>query len=60
MANKGKIAIIEWKKIKSDIGPVIDHRLEPDLLADKLKLSGFNNIALAYLNEYFYTITGFK
>ena len=53
MVNKGKIAIIEWKKIKSDIGPVIDQRLEPDLLADKLKLSGFNNIALAYLNEYF-------
>ncbi|MCE5330054.1 class I SAM-dependent methyltransferase [bacterium] len=60
MITNGKIAIIEWKKIKSDFGPPVSHRLESNILAKKLKEIGFKDITVSDLNEYLYTITGFK
>jgi ubiquinone/menaquinone biosynthesis C-methylase UbiE len=56
----GKIAIIEWKKIKSDFGPPLVDRLEPSILANELKKINFKNIVINDLNEYLYSITGFK
>lgn len=56
----GKIAIIEWKKIKSDFGPPVSDRLESSIITEKLKEIRFKNIAVSDLNEYLYTITGFK
>ena len=36
MVRDGKIAIIEWKKDKSDLGPPTKDRLDPDILVEKL------------------------
>ena len=60
MVSNGNIVIIEWKKIKSDFGPPVSHRLESSILAEKLKEIRFKNIVVSDLNEYSYTITGFK
>ena len=60
MVHDGRIAIIEWKKVKSDFGPPAKHRLDPNILVEKLKEFKFRNIKIYDLNEYFYKITGFK
>lgn len=60
MVTNGKVAILEWKKIKSDFGPPVSHRLESNLLSEKLEEISFKNIIVSDLNEYLYTITGFK
>ncbi len=59
-AHNGKIAIIEWKRVKSDLGPPIEDRLDPSVLIEKLKETGFRNIKNSDLSEYFYTITCLK
>lgn len=56
----GKIAVIEWKQVKSDFGPPVEHRLDSNMLVEKLKELGFRDIKGTDLNEYFYTITGLK
>ena len=60
MIQDGKIAIIEWKKVKSDFGPPVGHRLDSNMLIEKLKEIGFRDIKKSDLNEYFYTIIGLK
>ena len=56
----GKLAIIEWKKIKSNFGPPINHRLEPLVIINKLHKIGFKKIEQSDINNYLYSITCFK
>lgn len=56
----GKIVIVEWIKRESDWGPPIDHRLKSDYVQRILRDSGFQNVSIVELNEYFYIVTATK
>jgi len=60
MVEDGRFVVIEWQKIKSDFGPPIEHRLDPDDLSIDLKKNGYKDIIITVLNEYLYSITCFK
>jgi ubiquinone/menaquinone biosynthesis C-methylase UbiE len=60
MVKGGRLSVIEWKKVKSDFGPPIEHRLDPKDLSMGLKKTGYKDIMITILNEYLYSITCFK
>jgi len=43
---KGKIAVSDWKKEKTERGPAIDRRCDPDKVKDQLASAGFGSIRL--------------
>lgn len=60
ISSKGKIAIVEWQKIKSEYGPPIEHRLNKLDLIRLLELLGFSDISIIDIGEYFYGIIAVK
>ncbi|MBA9010887.1 hypothetical protein [Clostridium saccharobutylicum] len=52
----GKIAIVEWKKVDSEFGPPIDHRLDRIILMKILDKLGFSNIEFINISDNFYGI----
>jgi ubiquinone/menaquinone biosynthesis C-methylase UbiE len=56
----GKIAIIEWKKVKSLFGPPESHRLDTDILIKKFKDVNFKKITKLEISKYLYAIEGYK
>ena len=56
--NKGKIAVVEWQKIESEIGPPIEHRLSKEDLKKILKDAGFFNILIKDIGINHLIITG--
>lgn len=56
----GKIAIVEWEKIKSEFGPPIDHRLDRVNLMKLLDKVGFSTIESIDIGENFYGIMAQK
>lgn len=60
MSPEGKIAIVEWQKIKSEFGPPIGHRLDKSVLIKLLEVLGFSNISSIDIGENFYGITAVK
>lgn len=60
IVKNGRLAAIEWKKIKSDMGPPIEHRLDSKELSMELKECRYKNIEINILNEYLYSIICFK
>jgi ubiquinone/menaquinone biosynthesis C-methylase UbiE len=60
IVNEGRIGIVEWQKIESELGPPLEHRLSEDYIQDLLKGIGFRNIRTQKIGEYFYTLTGEK
>lgn len=56
----GKIVIIEWIKKDSDYGPPADHRLDKNILKRNLLRTGFKEIEIMDLNEYFYIVSARK
>ncbi|MBL4931767.1 class I SAM-dependent methyltransferase [Clostridium paridis] len=57
---KGKIAIVDWQKIKSEFGPPVDHRLDKLELINILAKSGFSDISNIDIGDNFYGITAVK
>ncbi|QAT39774.1 class I SAM-dependent methyltransferase [Clostridium sp. JN-9] len=57
---KGKIAIIEWKKINSKDGPPIEHRLDKLEIIKLLDILGFSDISILDISENLYGITAQK
>jgi ubiquinone/menaquinone biosynthesis C-methylase UbiE len=60
LSPKGKIAIIEWEKANTDLGPAIDHRLDKVDLIAILKRLGLSNIVTVDIGENFYGIVAEK
>lgn len=54
----GRIAILEWKKVKTEFGPPIDHRLDKNYLKGKLEELGFKAIKIKDIGENFYVAVG--
>jgi ubiquinone/menaquinone biosynthesis C-methylase UbiE len=54
----GKIAIIEWVKKHSVMGPPMEHRLEGDDVADLLRRCSFSNIQQIDVNSEMYAVIG--
>lgn len=57
---EGKIAIVEWEKISSELGPPIEHRLDRIYLTKMLDSLGFSNISTIDIGENFYGIIAQK
>lgn len=55
---KGRIAIIEWKKVNSEFGPPADHRLDEVVSVELLHNTGFTNISSVDVDENFYALVG--
>lgn len=55
--SKGKIAIVEWKKINSKYGPPMEDRLDKMELIKLLNYEGFVNIISMDIGDNFYGIT---
>jgi cyclopropane fatty-acyl-phospholipid synthase-like methyltransferase len=54
LADKGRMAVVEWEKTDSEYGPPKDHRLGKADLAKIMVDAGFKNISLIDLGENFY------
>lgn len=57
ISSKGKIAIIEWKKVNSKFGPPMEDRLDKMELIKLLNSEGFVNIISMDIGDNFYAIT---
>ena len=60
LAYDGKVAIIEWKKQESQMGPSINHRIAETELIEALKRMKFQDISKIDLGDEFYGIIGKK
>lgn len=56
----GRIAIIEWKKLKSEHGPRFEERISVEEITQILKENSINIIKEIDLNKYHYGIVGSK
>ncbi len=56
----GRLALIDWQKIDSNMGPPIDHRIDRNDTAAFLEESGFKDMIAEDLNEHLYSVIGFK
>lgn len=56
----GKLAIIEWEKIKGESGPPIEHRISYDEVVELLSENGFENFIKFAIGRDFYGITAIK
>lgn len=56
----GRVAIIEWQKVESDVGPPIDHRLDISDVKQMLQDQGFENIQGMDIGDYFYAVVAQK
>lgn len=50
----GRLAIIDWRKIKSNDGPPIEHRLDEHEVERSLTAAGFKNITAHEINENYF------
>lgn len=55
---KGRIAIIEWKKVNSEFGPPLEHRLDEVVSVKLLNNIGFKNVSSVDIGENFYALVG--
>ncbi len=53
---EGKLAIIEWIKQDSKMGPPIEHRLNNEAVAEVLQQCGYTNIEYIVLNAEMYAV----
>lgn len=60
LSSDGRIAIVEWKKINSEFGPPIAHRLDKIDLIKTLTALGFLNISTVDIGENFYGLIAQK
>ena len=56
----GKLAVIEWEKKESVLGPPLSHRLDKLDLEKKLVHQGFKDVQNRSLRDEFYIITAIK
>lgn len=56
----GKLAIIEWEKIKGESGPPLDHRISYEETTKLLSETGFENVTKLSIGQDFYGITATK
>jgi len=56
LQSEGKLAIIEWIKQDSKMGPPIEHRLDNVAVAEVLQQCGYNNIESIALNAEMYAV----
>ena len=56
----GRIAIIDWEKKDSDLGPPREHRLDKSIIINELKNIGFKYIKAKNLNKDLYRIIAIK
>lgn len=60
LKENGRVAIVEWIKRDSEIGPPLGHRLDMGDVEKMIKECGFQDIAHDEFNEHFYIITARK
>ncbi|MGE5630928.1 MAG: class I SAM-dependent methyltransferase [Caulobacteraceae bacterium] len=60
LSDSGRVAVIEWQKMESDFGPVLERRLDQEYVTDLLKGAGFKNITIKNIDADYYLITGEK
>lgn len=56
----GKLAIIEWEKVKGESGPPLEHRISSEEAVKLLAENGFGNIVKLSIGKDFYGITATK
>jgi ubiquinone/menaquinone biosynthesis C-methylase UbiE len=56
----GRVAVVEWEKRLSMMGPPLEHRLDSQAVADELRRCGFTNILQLPVNDQMYAVTGEK
>lgn len=54
LSSKGRIAIVEWEKVKGEFGPPTEERLDKKDLKEILDKLGFSNISTISIGENFY------
>ena len=60
LKRNGKVAIIEWKKEKTESGPPLGDRIAQEQTQQLLKESGFKNLREVIINKECYCITAKK
>ena len=60
LIQKGRIAIIEWEKKKSSLGPPKEHRIDKEYVIKDLQCSGFKLLEVLSIENEFYAIVGEK
>ena len=60
LKENGRVAIVEWIKKDSEMGPPLGHRLDMGNVEEMLKECGFQDVAHYEFNEHFYIITAKK
>lgn len=56
LVDKGRLAVIEWEKKASTIGPPIGHRIDKEQLISRLAEHGFRLIDCQRIGEEYYSI----
>ncbi len=60
LLDNGRIAVIEWQKVESHIGPPVSHRLDKEYVEQLLQNAGFKNILTTDIGDHFYAVLGQK
>lgn len=60
LIQKGRIAIIEWEKKESSLGPPKEHRIDKEYVKRVLQCSGFDLMEVLSIGSEFYAIVGEK
>ena len=60
LSSGGRLAVIEWKKIRGERGPAAEERIAPDELEELLQKCGFHHLQQMEINEDLYAVTAEK
>ena len=60
LKSAGKIAVVDWEKRQTEVGPPIDHRISIAEVKDLLDLTGYKLIKDLQLAEVFYGLVAVK
>jgi ubiquinone/menaquinone biosynthesis C-methylase UbiE len=60
LIQKGRIAIIEWEKKNSSLGPPKEHRIDKEYVKRILQFSGYELLKMLSIDSEFYAIVGEK
>ncbi|MDW7673486.1 MAG: methyltransferase domain-containing protein [Bacillota bacterium] len=60
ISTSSTVAVIDWQRIESEVGPPIDHRLAKEKVQQLLEQAGFNHVHAKDLSQHFYVVFGEK
>ncbi len=60
LKSAGRIAVVDWEKKKTEVGPPIDHRISSEEVKDMLEITGYKLIREMQLTDVFYGLVAVK